>query len=192
MIVPSFGDEPLQKNVPENGDHVNFIALTSHHTNTSNSDNNCMGTLETFDIIDPIIDLEPLNVDNSSSDVHRDDDDEILNHERIKDSCEKVENFDASSGTNNILNVNLECSSNVEPFEKIVQLDHTSIKVEDGPESTIQKTDHDSNIEDEDEEEEEEDCSCTTTGSNSNCPTPVHFEITPKGVKVISDKESFL
>ena len=39
-------------------------------------------------------------------------------------------------------------------------------------------------------EEDEEDCSCTTTGSRS--PTPVHFEITPKGVKVISDKESFL
>jgi len=40
------------------------------------------------------------------------------------------------------------------------------------------------------EEEEAEDCSCTTTGSRS--PTPVHFEITSKGVKVISDKESFL
>ena len=35
-----------------------------------------------------------------------------------------------------------------------------------------------------------EDCSCTTTGSRS--PTPVHFEITAKGVKVISDRESFL
>ena len=40
------------------------------------------------------------------------------------------------------------------------------------------------------DEDEEEDCSCTTTGSRS--PTPVQFEITPKGVKVISDKESFL
>ena len=187
MIVPSFGDEPLSKNVPENGDHE--IALTSHHTNTSNSDNNCMGTLETFDIIDPIIDLEPLNVDNSSSDV--------VHHD---DSCEKlVDNFEASSsaaGTNNILNVNLECSSNIEPFEKIVQLDHsiTAAAIEVGrPGSTnIQKTDHDSNIIEDDDDEEEEDCSCTTTGSNSNCPTPVHFEITPKGVKVISDKESFL
>lgn len=37
----------------------------------------------------------------------------------------------------------------------------------------------------------EEDCSCTTTGSRS--PTPIQFEMTPKGkVKVISDKESFL
>ena len=182
MIVPSsFGDESLQKNVPENGDHI--IALTSHHTNTSNSDNNCMGTLETFDIIDPIIDLEPLNVDNSSSDV-------VLHHD---DSCEKVvDNFEASSAA--ILNVNLECS-NIEPFEKIVQLDHSiTAVVEVGrPGSTnIQKTDHDSNIIEDDDEEEEEDCSCTTTGSNSNCPTPVHFEITPKGVKVISDKESFL
>ena len=40
------------------------------------------------------------------------------------------------------------------------------------------------------DEDEEDDCSCTTTGSRS--PTPVQFEITPKGVKVISDKESFL
>lgn len=40
------------------------------------------------------------------------------------------------------------------------------------------------------EDEEEEDCSCTTTGSRS--PTPVHFEITARGVKVISDRESFL
>ena len=40
------------------------------------------------------------------------------------------------------------------------------------------------------DDDEEEDCSCTTTGSRS--PTPVQFEITPKGVKVISDKESFL
>ena len=39
-------------------------------------------------------------------------------------------------------------------------------------------------------EDESEDCSCTTTGSRS--PTPVQFEITPKGVKVISDRESFL
>lgn len=38
--------------------------------------------------------------------------------------------------------------------------------------------------------DEDEDCSCASTGSRS--PTPVHFEITPKGVKVISDKESFL
>lgn len=38
--------------------------------------------------------------------------------------------------------------------------------------------------------EEDDDYSCTSTGSRS--PTPVHFEITPKGVKVISDKESFL
>ena len=44
--------------------------------------------------------------------------------------------------------------------------------------------------EDNDDVDEEEDCSCTTTGSRS--PTPVQFEITPKGVKVISDKESFL
>ena len=188
MIVPSFGDEPLSKNVPENGDHE--IALTFHHTNTSNSDNNCMGTLETFDIIDPVRDLALLNVDDSSSVVH--DDDEILNHDVIKDSCKKVDSFDAGSATNNISNVNIECS-NVGTFETIVQLDNTSVTVEDGPGSTIQKkTDHDSNIEDHDEEDEEEDCSCTTTGSNSNCPTPVHFEITPKGVKVISDKESFL
>lgn len=39
-------------------------------------------------------------------------------------------------------------------------------------------------------EDEDDDCSCTTTGSRS--PTPVHFEITAKGVKVISDRESFL
>ena len=40
------------------------------------------------------------------------------------------------------------------------------------------------------EDEEEEDCSCTTTGSRS--PTPVHFEITARGGKAISDRESFL
>ena len=39
-------------------------------------------------------------------------------------------------------------------------------------------------------EDEDEDCSCTTTSSRS--PTPVHFEITAKGVKVISDRDSFL
>ena len=126
MIVPSFGDEPLSKNVPENGDHE--IALTSHHTNTSNSDNNCMGTLETFDIIDPVRDLALLNVDDSSSVVH--DDDEILNHDVIKDSCKKVDSFDAGSATNNISNVNIECS-NVGTFETIVQLDNTSVTVED-------------------------------------------------------------
>jgi hypothetical protein len=40
------------------------------------------------------------------------------------------------------------------------------------------------------EENDDDDSRTTTTGSRS--PTPVQFEITSKGVKVISDKESFL
>jgi hypothetical protein len=57
------------------------------------------------------------------------------------------------------------------------------------PDLDAEKNPKEDDIE-ENNEDEDEDCSCTTTGSRS--PTPVHFEITPKGVKVISDKESFL
>ena len=128
-------------------------------------ENPCMTppSVDTFDIIDTT------DVDTEIGSVNEDG---ILN---------------VSSSPINLVN---EISDQVESSSVLCNDDSFSKHETDKPKRTPSPCNLPPLNEDNDDVDEEEDCSCTTTGSRS--PTPVQFEITPKGVKVISDKESFL
>ena len=129
-------------------------------------ENPCMTppSVDTFDIIDTT------DVDTEIGSVNEDG---ILN---------------VSSSPINLVN---EISDQVERSSVLLCNDDSFSKHEtDKPKRTPSPCNLPPLNEDNDDVDEEEDCSCTTTGSRS--PTPVQFEITPKGVKVISDTESCL
>ena len=149
--------------------------IPDHVRDDHNHTTNCMTTSETFDIIDPI-DLEPLDISPSLPDKTTLDPkiNSCENPHPLVDSDTII----SSISTNTADLITLECCQPLPPkiLEENVVIDQSKAEEEEENDNV--------------EEDEEEDCSCTTTGTRS--PTPVHFEITPKGVKVISEKESFL
>ena len=150
--------------------------MQDDNTDCMKAEKECMAasasSSDTFDIID-CKDLEHLHVSSSSS-----KDQVVAENVLEKDMIATVD----SSGTN--VTTSTTCTTSDSSGYIFASFDSTP------PKPTCQSPCNALPRVNEDDDEEEEDCSCTTTGSRS--PTPVHFEITAKGVKVISDRESFL